>query len=798
MKLPELLAPVGGKKQLIAAVENGADAVYMGGKLFNARQNAENFDEIEFKEAIEYAHIRGVNVYITLNTLLSDTELKQALDFVGSIYEADADALIVQDLGFAALVKQQLPDFPLHLSTQGTIYNLEGVRMAEKLGFRRVVLARELSILEIKEIAQQTDMELEVFVHGALCVCYSGQCHLSNLIGGRSGNRGVCAQPCRLPYSILSQADLDQGTEREKGHLLSPKDLWGIEHLDKLMEAGVHSLKIEGRMKSPEYVAVVTDTYRRYLDQCQVNPQQKALTGEDRYRINQIYNRGGFTTGYLLGNPGRDLITRDRPKHTGTLVGTVVGRDEKRRWVDVLLTERLSIGDGVEVANKEMPGNLVTMMQKKGLKIQGAGKGEVVTIGYLTGTIRKGDQVYKLTDKELNESAQETFAGKSIRKVPVVGRLRVTSGEPMQFEVKDLEGRQVFVESEEIPEQAIHKPLLPETAKAQLSKTGATPFILENCTIEILGDVAVPAAELNQIRRKALEELSTLRANRYKERAYEKKPEGQYDKGERQNTEKPGRSEKPEKPFCSVYLYREQPYQTALKLKADRIYTPIFSLLRQESLHAIRALKEKGIQVYGALPPITKGEEDRILREMNSRIKSLELDGLLVGNWGHLEMARDWDLPVWGDYSFNLYNGKSLKTVQSLGLVGATLSHELMPQDVKAIENRGLELEATVYGRLPAMVSEHCPIGSELGASGDGLHCGLCDIGRYYLKDRKGAVYPILGDPVSCRSTILHFEKRNWSNHIKSLHESGVSSFRYYMEDESVEEMNRAIEKGIY
>ncbi len=317
-RLPELLAPVGGMQQLIAAVENGADAVYLGGKLFNARQNAANFDDEELKEALEYAHVRGVNVYITLNTLINDAEMQDALDYANVVYAAGADALIVQDLGFAELVKKHLPDLPLHFSTQGTFYNLEGVKMAEKLGASRVILARELSLLEIEEITKAANIETEVFAHGALCQSYSGQCYLSSMIGGRSGNRGTCAQPCRLPYSITAGKNSGDKTESAKGYFLSPKHFCTLEYLDKLIESGVNCLKIEGRMKSPEYVAIVTGIYRKYMDLYAENQSRPAIEECDMKNLKQIYYRGCVETGYLVSAPGRYMITRDRAKHWGT------------------------------------------------------------------------------------------------------------------------------------------------------------------------------------------------------------------------------------------------------------------------------------------------------------------------------------------------------------------------------------------------------------------------------------------------------------------------------------------------
>ncbi|MBQ1471051.1 MAG: U32 family peptidase, partial [Eubacterium sp.] len=318
----ELLAPAGGIQQLIAAVENGADAVYLGGRMFNARMKASNFDDDAMQQAIDYAHLHGVDVHVTLNTLLRDDELPEALEYASFLYQAGVDALIVQDLGLAHLLSQFMPELPLHFSTQGTTYDLRGVEAASRLGFSRVVLARELSMEEIRPICAGTETEIEVFVHGALCVCYSGQCQLSRFFGGRSGNRGVCAQPCRLPYETKTKAGQLVNTAR---YPLSPRDQCLIEHLGELIEAGVTSLKIEGRMKSPEYVGTVVAIYRKYLDEYYRHGTYR-VGHEDRMALAQIFNRGGFTDGYLQGEDGMALMSGDIPKHQGILIGKVTGR----------------------------------------------------------------------------------------------------------------------------------------------------------------------------------------------------------------------------------------------------------------------------------------------------------------------------------------------------------------------------------------------------------------------------------------------------------------------------------------
>ncbi|MCL6560488.1 MAG: U32 family peptidase, partial [Firmicutes bacterium] len=320
----ELLAPAGDWEAFLAAVENGADAVYLGGKLFNARQFAGNFDAGQLKTALDYAHVRGVRVYLTMNTLIADSELRQAVEFAESAYIMGIDGIIVQDTGFAGVLRKLYPGLDLHASTQMTVYNLDGVRALECLGFKRVVLARELCLDEIRYITENSSIEIEVFAHGALCVCYSGQCLMSSLIGGRSGNRGRCAQPCRLEYELVGPDG--RAVAAEGKHLLSPRDLCLLGHLPRLAAAGVRALKIEGRMKSPEYVATVVRVYRQALDRFFAHPEDFAPTDEELRELAQIYNRG-FTPGFFLGDQGAAYQSYARPNNRGCPVGRVTAVD---------------------------------------------------------------------------------------------------------------------------------------------------------------------------------------------------------------------------------------------------------------------------------------------------------------------------------------------------------------------------------------------------------------------------------------------------------------------------------------
>ncbi|MFC2287345.1 MAG: peptidase U32 family protein, partial [Selenomonas sp.] len=342
----ELLAPAGSREALTAAVESGADAVYLAGNMFGARAYADNFDEEGLREAITFAHSRDVRVHVTVNTIVRDEEMAALSRYLRFLYEAGADAALVQDLGVYRLARQAAPDLPLHASTQMTVHNLEGVLLLQEMGFERVVLSRELSLEDIRYITAHCQVEIETFVHGALCVCYSGQCLMSSMIGGRSGNRGRCAQPCRLPYTLVDETGADVLGKDAGQFLLSPKDLKTIELLPELLESGIASLKIEGRMKRPEYVAVVVDAYRRAIDAVEAG-RGLPSAAEDEKALAQIFNRD-FTTAYLKGRPGRTMMSESRPNNRGLLVGRVLENDRTAGRVKLKLSGDLAEGDQLD------------------------------------------------------------------------------------------------------------------------------------------------------------------------------------------------------------------------------------------------------------------------------------------------------------------------------------------------------------------------------------------------------------------------------------------------------------------
>lgn len=437
MEKVELLSPVGEWDSLVAAVQNGANAVYFGANEFNARMNSKNFDRETLKKAIEYAKLRNVKTNLTLNILIKNSEFEKAMDLVKYAYSCGIDAIIVQDLGLAREIIKTFPDLDVHSSTQMTIYNLDGVRQIEKLGFKRCVLARELSIDEISYISKNTNLEIEVFIHGALCICYSGQCLMSSMIGGRSGNRGKCAGTCRLPYTLLKDED-----PIDKGYLLSSKDVCTLDILPKLIEAGVKSFKIEGRMKSPEYVGLVTSIYRKYIDLANSDKPYN-VDEEDREKLMQIFNRGGFSTGYLKGKLGKEMIYKYKPNNMGVYLGKVINYNPNKEYVKFKTEKDIAIGDSIAINDSSCK---TSELMIEGTNIKLAKRGQVVTCGRINGKISPGDKIYKTVSILLNKEIEQISNKENIKR-KIDCKIIIKADEPIKLYIKD---RQTRIEVEKI------------------------------------------------------------------------------------------------------------------------------------------------------------------------------------------------------------------------------------------------------------------------------------------------------------------------------------------------------------
>ncbi len=502
----DLLSPVGDFECLKSAVQNGANSVYFGADLFSARAYASNFNLDDLERAILYAKSRGVKTNLTLNTLISDDEFSDAFELAKKAYEFGIDAIIVQDLGLAKQLIKAFPDLDIHASTQMSIHNLQGVLKMQELGFKRVVLARELSLQEIEYICNNSDIEIECFVHGALCISYSGQCLFSSMVGGRSGNRGKCAQPCRLPYQLL------ENTEKvDQGHLLSTRDLCGLDFIPDLINAGVTCLKIEGRMKNPEYVATVTRIYRKYIDLAE-SDKEYIIEENDRKALLQVFNRGLFSTGHLSNEYNKNLVFKDKPNNMGLFLGKVEKYNKNKGYITVKLQEPIEIGDTISL-EKESGSYNVTELMLKDKNIKETQIGQTITIGRMKGNINLGDKIYKMSSKKLNLQAQESIKGEN-RKVDLNCKVVIKRNLPIEINVTSANNLPIYsnlnvcYKSDVIPEPAKNRPLEIDKVLTQISKTTDSIYNFKNIDVELDDGLFLPKiSALNDLRRNALEQV---------------------------------------------------------------------------------------------------------------------------------------------------------------------------------------------------------------------------------------------------------------------------------------------------
>ena len=730
MRKPELLSPAGSMDSLKAAVNSGCDAVYLGGKQFSARQYAGNFDLQELEDACDYCHLRGVKVYVTVNTVYKDEELKGFLAYIKNLYEMGVDALIMQDAGAAKLVKEHFPDFPLHASTQMTCNSLADVKYWESQGFDKIVLSRELSIEEIRQITENVDAEIETFVHGALCVCYSGQCIMSSILGGRSGNRGRCAQTCRLPYTLY------KGYENmEEGYLLSPKDVMTVNILPELIEAGIASLKIEGRMKSPEYVAGVTGIYRKYIDLYFKDPENYEVDKEDIKALNQLFNRGGFTEGYYTSFAGRNMMSIERPKPWGLKVGIVDKYLPKHKKVTIRTREPLVPGDGLEVWTQEEPhvGTNVSKHSKAG---------EVITIT-MEGDINKNDVVYRTFGKALNDELKKSYE-RDTRKMPISGMLRVKEGEPISLQLWENGGNSVFV-SGAVVEPAGSSPMLPMKLRELVNKMGATPFVLENLETEIDQYIFVSVSEVNRVRREACEALEASILKKSKRKA---KSDAVYAKPEK-------RPFQLRKKLTALVMNLGQ-LDAVLNAKGIvRVYYECSSELEKNLDKIVARCQKADVGLYIALPRVAREWNAEKEQPMIDMLINSEINGFLVRSAGQFAQVKDSGKKIVVDYNLNAMNRQTVEYWKAQGADNVCLSVEANLQEINQMGDRDCEM--VVYGYLPLMKTQQCPIGNYVGGKDGHKYCSERNKeDLYFLRDRKGVKFPLMTDCERCVCTILN------------------------------------------
>lgn len=749
MKKVELLAPAGSFESLVSAIQSGADAVYLAGKNFGARRSAANFTLEELKEAADYCHLRGKKLYLTVNTLVKEKEIEEFVKFMDQVYPIGIDAYIVQDLGMLNLMINRYKDIELHGSTQMTLNNSSSISEAKKLGLSRVVLPRELETDEIKNINNRVSIDTEVFIHGALCISYSGQCLMSSMIGGRSGNRGGCAQACRQKYSLV---DIKTDEEVDNGFLLSPKDIMTIENLGKILDAGVRSLKIEGRLKKPEYNGIVVSQYRKAIDDY-YNGKKGSYDLED---IEQIFNRD-FTSGYILGDKGQDIINKESPTNKGVYIGDVSKWDKNNRTISIKLIKDLNKGDELHIRRgNERVGTRADVILLKGNRVKLGPKGSVVTIEDYNYDAKEGEKVYRLLDTSLMAKAREGYNGENPM-VPLDVKITLTIGKNPVIEVSDDLGNKSIVEGDVPCEKAINRPMDKEKVITQLSKLGNTPFYMNECTVELEEGVILPVKALNNIRRSAVEEISEKRIS--SDKAYEIM-EFDY-----------SRSEAEKEDGWIDYRYVVSTIDQ-IRALSDNGVDEIF--VRDFELYKDVVNQYERVDIYPVIPRIIDDSEVKyIIDSLSGNIP----DKVISGSLSMMDFFKENNVEVIGDFSLNIYNHCSCDALGEIGFSSLMFSPELNRGEIeKLMEIYKGKSEFLIYGYLPVMTSKYCPKSTSVG-------CSSCD-GDYSLKDKTGAMFPVVKG-FRCKSEILNSKRIFLLDSLRDIEKLGIDFIRmdFYNED---------------
>ena len=777
---PELLSPAGDFDCLKAAVQNGADCVYFGADMFSARAFSNNFSLDKLAEAINYAKIRNVKTNLTLNTLIKNNELDEAINVTKVAYEAGIDAIIVQDLGLAKYLIDNIPDLPIHASTQMTIYNLEGALLAEKMGFKRVVLARELSISEIEYICKNTDIEIEVFIHGALCMSCSGQCLLSSMIGGRSGNRGKCAQPCRLPYELVKSDAISTET-LDSGYILSTRDVCGLEFIPRLLRAGVKSFKIEGRMKTPEYVATVTKIYRKYIDLA-LSGKPYEIDYSDKKVLLQVFNRGGFSSGHLQDEYNSELVYKEKPNNMGLYLGTVEKFNPEKGHIQLTSNETLSIGDTISL-EKETGTYTISELMLGHSNIEESSPFQPVTIGRMKGNISVGDKIYKMSNKELTRIALDTI-NRENKKIKFNCALSIKLNQPITMTIasvsddsEDIYSNIYFTITSPVkPIQALNAPLTEDRVISQITKTKNTPFQFENIHIDLDDNVFLPSiGTLNELRRTAIEKIETVAHNRYSLDRYANLSPIEFKHDDK--------IKKNKKTVSILFNHFNRYIDYSLLEKVDRIYIPYKFFIDDNYTDSLKSLSKR-FDTYIYLPTVSKSfikyDFDKILNTF-SKVK-----GFVISNISHLALLEKYNgkYEFIANYTMNIFNDLSLEQLTKTGITTCTISPELSKDVLNNLSNI-YNTEMIVYGNIPVMNLSYCLLGKSNKCY---FKCKkYCNYySDYYLKDRLGLEFKL--DAQNGITTI--YNSKTTSIESEDLN---VNSIRLDFLDETLTEMNEAI-----
>ncbi len=725
----EILAPAGSYEGMKAAMNAGCDAVYIGGSSFGARAYAANLDEAALLDAIDEAHVRGKHLYLTVNTLLKEKEHKNQLySYLEKLYLQGLDAVIVQDMGVLHFVHEQFPELPIHASTQMTLTMAEGANLLKPYGVTRLVTSRELSLKEIRNIRENTDLEIETFVHGALCYCYSGQCLMSSMIGGRSGNRGRCAQPCRMTYRFYQDDNkLFGGQER---YLLSPKDINTLTMIPELVEAGIDSFKIEGRMKRPEYSAAVARLYRKYVDYYQEQGKtayetmiKSEIFREDMLQLQDVYNRGGFSEGYAKTYHGKTMMSMDRPNHSGVCVGEI--KEVQGSQVGILLKEKVNAQDILElradqeavyeftVKDAHEPGQILrTNVGKRPMPTEAKKTSQMKQIKASVPQVKKGLLVYRTKNNALLDELSREYIDKNTQR-GMSGAFLARIGDRLALTLR-CQGLEATVYHEEV-QPALKQPMAKEKLAAALEKTGGTMFYFEELNIDSDDNIFVPVAWLNEIRRAAISKLQEVITEHYRR-----------DKVMKKVVEK-NKATSPTESWCataknlvakdmgfSVSLQTKAQFEAAVqRIEVTAIYADYDCFDIDEIERFAKKAELEGKMFYLTLPHICRANIYRKLKQdLEQMIGLEELTGFVIKNLEEIALLQSLSMKEMAkkqiilNYNMYTYNKQAKVFWQENHLEHFTAPIELNYQELKELDISDSDI--VVYGYLPLMVSAQC------------------------------------------------------------------------------------------
>lgn len=811
----ELLSPVGDFDCLKAAVQSGADCVYFGANLFNARASATNFNDEELKKAIEYAKFRNVKTNLALNILIKNDEFNDAIQLATKAYKYGIDAIIVQDLGLAMKLIELFPDLPIHASTQITVHNLEGVLEAEKLGFKRVVLSRELNIDEIKYICDNSNIEIETFIHGALCISYSGQCLLSSMIGARSGNRGKCAQPCRLPYELITS----KNKTLDKGYLLSTKDLCSLDLLPILVNLGIKCFKIEGRLKNPEYVATVTRIYRKYIDLA-LSDKPYIIDEQDKRDLLQVFNRGGFSSGYLNPKPNNNLICKNKPNNMGIYIGKVSNFNKNKGYITAKLEDNIAIGDSVSLEKEKgsyTVSELILVSNSKETNTPYADKSQIVKIGRIKGNINIGDSIYKIGSKKLNNYVKELLNTES-KKTDINCILEVHKNTPITMTIntfiddssitdnntlyKELYSNINFtITSDLIPVDSINNPITKERLIEQIDKINTTPFNFKNITVNLDDNLYIPSiSKLNQLRRDCIDKLENIVIEKIHRKLNVTNSLNKLEEQNKQNT-----SIQNEKLINSIQKHNltNSIKQASILLNIlntnynyknlkniNKIYIPLRYFCNNSDDYT-NILKDicTNFNAYIYMPSIYKNFNNI---NIDNILSTYKIKGFVLSNISHfylLDKYKD-TFEFIANYNLNIFNNNTIQELQKLHAHCITISPEL---DYTCIHNINCNIptEIIVYGNIPVMTTNYCVL-SKSNSCLKKCNNNCAQNNKYYLKDRLNLNFRILPDSFSSTTTIFNTKKLSISSD-----NLNCNYIRLDFLDEDIDDINEIVELSI-